>query len=83
MWFGPWAYRCEMCGETSPEVYSRRVLAEIRRDHRMRAHGGLIPDGEVILQPERFRLADLSTEQRVIGGILVALILLSLAAKIM
>lgn len=77
MWFGPRAYRCERCGETSPEVYSRRELDEIRYAHRVEAHGGFIPDGEVVLQPERMSLAELPREQRVIGALILAVLIVS------
>ncbi|MFB7496053.1 hypothetical protein ACFC09_15400 [Streptomyces sp. NPDC056161] len=82
MWLGPRAYRCERCGETSPEVYSRRELDELRYAHRMEAHGGFIPDGEVVLQPERVSLAELSREQRIVGAVILAVILVSLVFKV-
>ncbi|WP_413808157.1 hypothetical protein [Streptomyces sp. OE57] len=82
MWWAPRTYRCERCGETSPEVYSRRELDEVRYAHRMEAHGGFIPDGEVVLQSERMSLAELPTEQRIIGAIILALILVSLVFKV-
>lgn len=81
MWWAPRAYRCERCAETSPEVYSRRELDEVRYAHRVEAHGGFIPDGEVILQPDRMSLAELPMEQRVIGAIILAVVLLSLLIK--
>lgn len=82
MWFEPRAYRCEACGETSPEVYSWRELDEVRYTHRMQAHGGFIPDGEVVLQPERMSLAELPMEQRIIGAVVLAVVLISLLVKI-
>lgn len=80
-WFEPRSYRCEQCGVTSPEVYTRRELDDLRHGHRMEAHGGFIPDGEAVLQPERMRLADLPREQRIMAGVLLALIVLSLIVK--
>lgn len=82
MWWRPRAYRCERCGETSPEVYSQRELDEVRHTHRMEAHGGFIPDGEVILQPERMSLVELPREQRVVGMVILAVVLVSLLFKI-
>ncbi|MET9819592.1 hypothetical protein [Streptomyces sp. NPDC006355] len=81
MWLTPRAYRCKACGETSPEVYSSRELDELRHTHRMTAHGGFIPDGEVVLQPERLSLAELPREQWVIGGLILAVVILSAVAK--
>ncbi|MGV2914586.1 hypothetical protein [Streptomyces alfalfae] len=82
MWFEPRAYRCQVCRETSLEVYSRRELDDLRHAHRMQAHGGFIPDGEVVLQPERMSLAELPREQRVIGAVLLAVILLAFFIKV-
>lgn len=82
MWFEPRSYRCEQCGLTSPEVYTRRELEDLRHGHRMEAHGGFIPDGEVVLQPERMSLAELPRDQRVLGAVLLALIVVSVLVKI-
>lgn len=82
LWIEPRAYRCEQCGETSPDVYSRRALEEVQHEHRVRAHGGFIPDGEVILEPERRTLADWSREQTIAGAVLLAVVLVSLLAKV-
>lgn len=81
-WFEPRSYRCEQCGVTSPEVYTRRELDELRYGHRVQAHGGFIPDGEVVLQEERMSLAELPADLRIIGGIILALIVLSLVVKV-
>jgi ribosomal protein S14 len=82
VWFEPRAYRCERCGETSPGVYSQRELDEVRYAHRKTAHGGFIPDGEVIIEPERMRLADLPREQKVFGVVALVVIVLSVLFKI-
>lgn len=81
MWFEPRSYRCEQCGVTSPEVYTRRELDDLRHGHRVDAHGGFIPDGEVVLQPERMSLAELPRQQRVLGAVLLALIVVSVLVK--
>ncbi|MCF3960301.1 hypothetical protein [Streptomyces fuscigenes] len=81
--FGPYEYRCVKCGETSPEVYSRRELEDVQYAHRMQAHGGLIPDGELVLQPARMSLAELPTEQRVAAVVALALVLALVLFKIM
>lgn len=83
MWFfQPRAYRCEQCGVTSPEVYTRRELEDLQHDHRETAHGGFIPDGEAILQEPRMTLADLPRDQRIACGIVLAVLLVSFLFKI-
>lgn len=81
-WFEPRAYRCEQCGVTSPEVYSRRELEDLQHAHRVEAHGGFIPDGEVILREERMSLAELPREQRIACGIVLAVLAVSLFFKL-
>lgn len=78
---GTYVYRCDNCREESDPL-TRRELDYVRNDHRHQFHGGLKPDGEQVLQPERMRLADLPREQRIVGGILLAVILLSFLAKV-
>ena len=40
-----YVYRCEQCRITS-EPAPRHAVREARAEHRRRAHGGMIPDGE-------------------------------------
>ncbi|WP_433341675.1 hypothetical protein [Streptomyces sp. CA-253872] len=80
---GPYEYRCEKCALTSPQVYTRRELDDLRHEHRVRAHGGLIPDGEDVLRTERARLADLPGEQRVAAVVLLAAVLLVALVKLL
>ncbi|MDX3069544.1 hypothetical protein PV518_46760 [Streptomyces sp. ND04-05B] len=70
-----YAYRCEQCRTTSPDVATKSELRAERDDHRRRFHGGHIPDGEAILEPERMRFADLPPVQKV-ATVVVALVLL-------
>ncbi|MFF5655242.1 hypothetical protein [[Kitasatospora] papulosa] len=72
---GVYAYRCNQCRTTSPDVPTRANLRGERDDHRRRFHGGHIPDGEEILEEERVRFFDLPREQK-IAAVVVALVLL-------
>jgi hypothetical protein len=48
----------------------------------MEAHGGFIPDGEVVLQPDRMSLAELPREQRIVGAVILAVLFVSFLLKI-
>lgn len=76
-----YVYRCDTCGEESDPLTGRE-LDEVQLDHRRRAHGGLRPDGEQVIEPERLRLVDIPREQKVVGAVLLAVIVLSLLFKI-
>lgn len=41
-------YRCEQCRTTSPPAPTYAAAEEQQNQHRRRAHGGHIPDGERI-----------------------------------
>lgn len=43
-------YRCGTCRTTSPVVRTRTELYGHRDSHRRRVHGGMVPDGEKLLQ---------------------------------
>lgn len=42
----PYSYRCDTCKITSDPVDDRAALAQERKKHRDRIHGGHRPDGE-------------------------------------
>lgn len=71
---GPYVYRCDRCGDESDPL-SRSQLETVRSEHRRRFHGGLRPDGERVITPERMRLTELPTEQRVAALVLALIIL--------
>lgn len=70
-----YAYRCPQCRTTSPEVPTKAEARAERDTHRRDFHGGHIPDGEEILEPERMRFVDLPREQK-IATVVVALVIL-------
>lgn len=74
-------YRCAQCRTTSPPVLTRHELARERNSHRVLAHGGHIPDGEQIVKPPRFSFGALPLEQRVVGTLLVAAIVLGILIR--
>ena len=78
---GTYVYRCDNCAEESDPL-TRRELAAVQDDHRTRFHGGLRPDGEQILQPERMSLAELPRDLRIVGALILGAVLVSLLAKV-
>lgn len=71
---GTYVYRCGNCEEESDPL-TRSELEQVRRTHRHKFHGGLRPDRERVITPERMRLVDLPMEQRVAAAVLVLLVL--------
>ena len=74
-------YRCEQCRTTSPQVLTRTGVDKERDEHRRRFHGGHIPDGEAVLEPEKFRLYDLPREQWIGGGLMLLIIIVGIAYR--
>lgn len=56
-------YRCDQCHSTSPQVYSRDAYRDVQQAHWDRAHGGLMPDGERMIEVEFGRLRDVPRGQ--------------------
>ncbi|MFZ3595088.1 hypothetical protein [Streptomyces sp. BH104] len=76
-------YRCSLCHTTSPPVLTRSALARERHSHRALEHGGHIPDGEQIVEPERFSFFDLPREQRIGGALMVAVLVIALVVSVL
>ncbi len=59
-------YRCQccQCRTTSPPVLTRK-------------HGGHLPDGEQIVEPERFSFFDLPREQKIAGTLMIAVLVVA------
>ncbi|WP_424639880.1 hypothetical protein [Embleya sp. AB8] len=59
-------------------MYSRTALADERRKHRDQAHGGHIPDGEQVLEPESL-LTSLSNVPRgqLLTTVVIALVIVA------
>ncbi|MFD4315031.1 hypothetical protein [Streptomyces sp. NPDC058548] len=72
-------YRCEQCRTTSPQVITRHGLDEERAKHRRLFHGGHIPDGEKVLEPERFNFFDLPREQLIFGPLIILVFIVGIA----
>lgn len=49
-----YAYRCTQCRTTSSAVVTRHGLNEERTKHRHLFHGGHVPDGEQVMEPDKF-----------------------------
>jgi hypothetical protein len=74
-------YRCVQCRTTSPPVLTRSALAQERQQHRVLAHGGHVPDGEKIIEPERFSFFDLPREQQIVGTLMIVIVIIGLWAR--
>lgn len=74
-------YRCQQCRTTSPPVLTRSALAQERQSHRVFKHGGHVPDGEQVVEPERFNFFDLPREQQIGGAVILLLILVAALVK--
>ncbi|MBL0778056.1 hypothetical protein G6541_12265 [Streptomyces albidoflavus] len=74
----PYQYRCTQCRETSPPV-GRQELDRIRARHRRVAHGGLIPDGEQVIEEPRVRLVDMPRPQKIACVVLLGFIVFAWA----
>ncbi|MFE2587190.1 hypothetical protein [Streptomyces sp. NPDC059378] len=59
-------YRCEQRRTTSPAVVTRHGLEEQRSKHRNLFHGGHIPDGEQVMEPDKFNVFDVPREQLIV-----------------
>ncbi|MET7550263.1 hypothetical protein [Streptomyces sp. NPDC005078] len=73
-----YAYRCEQCRTTSPAVVTRHGLDEERSKHRNLFHGGHVPDGEQVMEPDKFSVFDVPREQWIVGGIMMLVIVFGL-----
>ncbi|MEU8834872.1 hypothetical protein [Streptomyces sp900116325] len=73
-----YAYRCEQCRTTSPAVVTRHGLDEERSKHRNLFHGGHVPDGEQVMEPDKFNIFDVPREQWISGGIMMLVIFFGL-----
>ncbi|MFF0395151.1 hypothetical protein ACFYSJ_05095 [Streptomyces sp. NPDC005248] len=73
-----YAYRCEQCRTTSPAVVTRHRLDEERSKHRNLFHGGHVPDGEQVMEPDKFNVFDVPREQWIVGGIMLLVIVFGL-----
>ncbi|MFJ3545434.1 hypothetical protein ACIPQH_25100 [Streptomyces rubiginosohelvolus] len=71
-------YRCDQCRTTSPPVLTRSGLDDERRRHRRDFHGGHIPDGEKVIEPEPFHFADVPPGQWLIGTIMILVIVIGI-----
>ncbi|GGZ23604.1 hypothetical protein GCM10010387_16000 [Streptomyces inusitatus] len=74
-------YRCERCKTTSPSVLTQAGATEERRRHREEFHGGHVPDGEQIIQPEPFRPSDIPPGQWIAGGLMALLLVILIMAR--
>ncbi|WP_326815918.1 MULTISPECIES: hypothetical protein [unclassified Streptomyces] len=73
-----YAYRCEQCRTTSPGVITRHGLNEERDKNRNLFHGGHAPDGEQVMEPDKFSVFDVPREQWIVGGIMMLVIVFGL-----
>ncbi|WP_406502581.1 hypothetical protein [Streptomyces sp. NBC_01602] len=73
-----YASRCEQCGKTSPAVVTRHGLDEERSKHRNLFHGGHVPDGDQVTEPDKFNVFDVPREQLIVGGIMPLVIIFGL-----
>ncbi|MFD9903893.1 hypothetical protein [Streptomyces sp. NPDC059063] len=76
-------YRCDQCRTTSPPVLTRAGLADERRQHRRDFHGGHIPDGEHVIEPEPFRFTDVPLGQWIVGTLMILIVLAGIAVRIL
>ncbi|WP_030672353.1 hypothetical protein [Streptomyces sp. NRRL B-1347] len=76
-------YRCDQCRTTSPPVLTRGALADERRVHRRQFHGGHIPDGERVIEPEPFRFTDVPVGQLIVGTFMIVIVLAGIMARIL
>lgn len=74
-------YRCGKCRTTSPPVLTRAGLDEERREHRRQFHGGHVPDGERVIEPEPFRFSDVPLGQWLGGGALFLFFLVAILIR--
>ncbi|MFD8774521.1 hypothetical protein [Streptomyces sp. NPDC059916] len=74
-------YRCTQCRTTSPPVLTRSALAQERQSHRVIKHGGHVPDGEQIVEPERFGFFDLPREQKIAGTLMIAVLVVAFLVR--
>ncbi|WP_330248568.1 MULTISPECIES: hypothetical protein [unclassified Streptomyces] len=73
-----YACRCEQCGTTSPAVVTRHGLDEERSKHRNLFRGGHVPDGEQVMEPDKFNVFDVPREQLIVDGIMLLVIVFGL-----
>ncbi|MFI0827235.1 hypothetical protein ACH4Q7_22580 [Streptomyces roseolus] len=74
-------YRCDQCRTTSPPLATRTGIGLERDRHRDRFHGGHIPDGERILEPEPWRLAHIPPRQLLAGSIMLAVFVIAMVIR--
>lgn len=75
-------YRCGQCRTTSLPVYTHSAVAHERRRHRDEFHGGHVPDGEAILEPEPFRLSELPRNQLMFGVIVLVALVIAILIRV-
>ncbi|WP_434593357.1 hypothetical protein [Streptomyces sp. A5-4] len=74
-------YRCGQCRTTSPPVLTRAGVDEERRKHRFLFHGGHVPDGEKIIEPEPFRFTDIPLGQWIVGTLMILVVVIGIAYR--
>jgi hypothetical protein len=79
---GGYRYRCGKCKVTSPPV-ARSAIPDERRRHRAVEHGGYIPDGESVIEPERFHFSDVPRQQWIFGSIAVVFVVIAILIRAM
>ncbi|MFC7791356.1 hypothetical protein [Streptomyces cinereoruber] len=70
-------YRCEQCRTTSPPILTRTGLTDERDKHRLLFHGGHIPDGEMVIEPDPFHYTDIPRSQWVMGSLMVLALIIA------
>lgn len=74
-------YRCEGCKTTSPSVLTRGLAHDERRKHREQFHGGHVPDGERIIEPEPFHFSDVPPIQWLVGGLMTLAVVIAIVVR--
>ncbi|MFC8723713.1 hypothetical protein [Streptomyces bacillaris] len=74
-------YRCDQCRTTSQPVLTRSGLDEETKKHRRLFHGGHIPDGERVIEPEPFHFSDVPPGQWLVGTAMIIVIVIGIWAR--
>ncbi|MGW1708973.1 hypothetical protein ACWCP8_26480 [Streptomyces sp. NPDC002206] len=80
---GVYAYRCTQCRTTSLTVVTRRGLNEERNKRRHLFHGGHVPDGEQVMEPDKFNVFDVPREQWVVGTLMIVVIVTGILYRLL
>lgn len=77
------AYRCTQCRTTSPTVATRHGLNEERTKRRHLFHGGHVPGGKQVMEPDEFNVFDVPRERWVVGTLMIVVIVTGILYRLL